>query len=46
MAETRAETRTETDAFGDFQVPADKYWGAQMERSLFTWDNSLSAKFN
>jgi fumarate hydratase class II len=27
-------TRTETDAFGAVQVPADKYWGAQTERSL------------
>lgn len=27
-------TRTETDAFGPIQVPADKYWGAQTERSL------------
>ena len=29
-----AQTRTETDAFGEIQVPADKYWGAQTERSL------------
>lgn len=29
-----AETRAETDAFGEIQVPADKYWGAQTERSL------------
>lgn len=29
-----ANTRTETDAFGEVQVPADKYWGAQTERSL------------
>ncbi|KAH8684810.1 mitochondrial putative fumarate hydratase [Tricladium varicosporioides] len=28
------ETRAETDAFGEVQVPADKYWGAQTERSL------------
>jgi len=27
-------TRTETDAFGEVQVPSDKYWGAQTERSL------------
>ena len=27
-------TRTETDTFGPIQVPADKYWGAQTERSL------------
>lgn len=29
-----ANTRTESDAFGEIQVPADKYWGAQTERSL------------
>ncbi|KAK8210390.1 fumarase fum1 [Zalaria obscura] len=28
------EMRTESDAFGEIQVPADKYWGAQTERSL------------
>jgi len=27
-------TRTETDAFGEVQVAADRYWGAQTERSL------------
>src|SRR6201992_653052 len=27
-------TRTETDTFGPIEVPADKYWGAQAERSL------------
>lgn len=27
-------TRTESDAFGEIQVPSDKYWGAQTERSL------------
>ncbi len=26
--------RTETDSFGPLQVPADKYWGAQTQRSL------------
>ncbi|KAI1627484.1 L-Aspartase-like protein [Exophiala viscosa] len=26
--------RSESDAFGDIGVPADKYWGAQTERSL------------
>ncbi|KAI1913623.1 fumarase fum1 [Ophidiomyces ophidiicola] len=26
--------RAETDAFGEIQVPADKYWGAQTQRSL------------
>ena len=27
-------TRTETDTFGPIEVPADKYWGAQAQRSL------------
>ncbi|KAL8784961.1 MAG: hypothetical protein Q9195_008827 [Heterodermia aff. obscurata] len=27
-------TRIESDAFGEIQVPSDKYWGAQTERSL------------
>lgn len=27
-------TRTESDAFGEIQVPSDRYWGAQTERSL------------
>ncbi|HWF65108.1 MAG TPA: class II fumarate hydratase [Rhizomicrobium sp.] len=27
-------TRTETDTFGPIDVPADRYWGAQAERSL------------
>ncbi len=26
--------RVETDSFGELQVPADKYWGAQTQRSL------------
>ena len=26
-------TRTETDAFGPIEVPGDRYWGAQTERS-------------
>ena len=29
-----AATRTETDTFGKIEVPADRYWGAQTERSL------------
>ncbi|MFV0360399.1 class II fumarate hydratase [Tropicimonas sp.] len=29
-----AKTRTETDSFGPLEVPADKYWGAQTQRSL------------
>ncbi len=27
-------TRTESDSFGPLQVPGDKYWGAQTQRSL------------
>ena len=27
-------TRIETDSFGPIEVPADRYWGAQTERSL------------
>jgi fumarate hydratase, class II len=27
-------TRTETDTFGPVEVPADRYWGAQAQRSL------------
>ncbi|KAL2820030.1 L-Aspartase-like protein [Aspergillus granulosus] len=33
-----SETRSETDAFGEIQVPADKYWGAQTQRSLGNFD--------
>jgi len=28
------QTRTETDSLGDIEVPADKLWGAQTQRSL------------
>ncbi len=28
------ETRTETDSFGPLEVPVDKYWGAQTQRSI------------
>ncbi|KAK4511449.1 palmitoyltransferase for Vac8p [Mucor velutinosus] len=30
--------RAERDTFGDLQVPADKYWGAQTQRSLQNFD--------
>ncbi len=26
--------RTESDSFGPIEVPADRYWGAQTQRSL------------
>jgi fumarate hydratase, class II len=29
-----AKTRIETDSFGPIEVPADRYWGAQTQRSL------------
>ena len=29
-----SQTRTETDSFGPLEVPTDKYWGAQTQRSL------------
>jgi fumarate hydratase class II len=32
--EPKPSTRTETDSMGQIEVPADKYWGAQTERSL------------
>jgi fumarate hydratase, class II len=31
---TKQNTRTETDSMGEIEVAADKYWGAQTERSL------------
>ncbi len=34
IAAKTGNTRTETDSFGDVDVPADKYWGAQTQRSL------------
>ncbi|KAF7965662.1 hypothetical protein HWV62_42408 [Athelia sp. TMB] len=30
--------RTERDTFGELKVPADRYWGAQTERSLMNFD--------
>ncbi len=30
-------TRTETDSFGPLEVPGDKYWGAQTQRSLLNF---------
>ncbi len=31
---SRSSTRTETDSFGPIEVPTDRYWGAQTQRSL------------
>ena len=33
----KSNTRTETDSFGPLQVPADKYWGAQTQRSIMNF---------
>ena len=33
IASRAKSTRTETDSFGPIEVPADRYWGAQTERS-------------
>jgi fumarate hydratase, class II len=32
-----SDTRTETDSFGPLEVPADKYWGAQTQRSIINF---------
>jgi fumarate hydratase, class II len=34
MSRTETTTRTETDSFGPLEVPSDKYWGAQTQRSI------------
>ncbi len=35
--DTSQKTRSETDSFGPLDVPADKYWGAQTQRSLMNF---------
>ena len=32
-----ADTRTETDSFGPLEVPSEKYWGAQTQRSIMNF---------
>ncbi|MEP1614283.1 MAG: class II fumarate hydratase [Roseobacter sp.] len=32
-----SQTRTETDSFGPLEVPAEKYWGAQTQRSIINF---------
>ena len=32
-----ASTRTETDSFGPLEVPSEKYWGAQTQRSIINF---------
>src|SRR4051812_4859816 len=34
MSEAAGGTRTETDSMGPIEVPSDRYWGAQTQRSL------------
>src|SRR5215218_1410550 len=34
MSDVAGTTRTETDSMGAIDVPADRYWGAQTQRSL------------
>src|SRR5665647_902627 len=37
---TSRETRTERDSFGPIEVPAERLWGAQTQRSLQNFDIS------
>ena len=36
-------TRSETDSFGPIDVPADRYWGAQTQRSLQNFRSAATA---
>ncbi len=36
--EQAGSSRTESDSMGEIQVPADRYWGAQTQRSLHYFD--------
>jgi len=54
MTSDNVEMRTETDSMGDIKVPADRYWGAQTQRSIenfpigkdrFTWGRTLIEGF-
>ena len=37
-SEQKQQTRSETDSMGAIDVPADRYWGAQTQRSLLHFD--------
>ncbi|SEK96876.1 fumarase, class II [Roseovarius nanhaiticus] len=37
MSRSETTTRTETDSFGPLEVPSDKYWGAQTQRSIINF---------
>ena len=34
MTDSTGKVRVETDSMGEIEVPADRYWGAQTQRSL------------
>ena len=39
--------RMETDSMGEIEVPADKYWGAQTQRSLIhfsIWEDRIATE--
>jgi fumarate hydratase class II len=38
MSQAKSTTRIETDSMGEIEVAADRYWGAQTERSLLHFD--------
>ncbi|KAJ3731842.1 L-Aspartase-like protein [Lentinula guzmanii] len=38
LMSTTQQFRTERDTFGELQVPSDRYWGAQTQRSLQNFD--------
>ncbi|EPZ35407.1 fumarate hydratase [Rozella allomycis CSF55] len=38
LSKAKATFRIERDTFGEIQVPSDKYWGAQTQRSLQNFD--------
>ena len=38
MPKQNGKTRTESDSIGEIEVPFDKYWGAQTQRSLENFD--------
>lgn len=35
LASLKGQIRKERDTFGDLEVPADKYWGAQTQRYVY-----------
>ena len=43
MTERTGPTRTETDSMGAIEVPADRYWGAQTQRSLHHFSMATTA---